>query len=301
VKKLLGAAALLASVVAGAAGACGGTAASPPVGGLRQACYGNSTCNAGLTCASDICVVFGDGGAGVGPGASSGATDSGAKGETGSTSSGAADAGTDALGPEASAVIDSCLSWKFSGATTDGNYTISIGGQSASVWCHGMATSSPAEYLNLPAGSNYSTYIDHCSNESTTVVTFIKVRLDLSPLAIDRTDITFATIAADGGAATSDARLLRYAIGGACDSADLGPTAAVVGEGQLDLSGTGFQLAVGDMFVATGYMPSCMATISPNGLTATLLGGGYSGWCDVPPIDASGPVGSSTLPVVLVP
>jgi hypothetical protein len=36
-------------------------------------------------------------------------------------------------------------------------------------------------------------------------------------------------------------------------------------------------------------------------LTATLLGGGYSGWCDVPPIDASGPVGSSTLPVVLVP
>jgi hypothetical protein len=53
------AAVLLAAVAA----ACGGSTAAAPQGGLRQSCYPNGTCNAGLTCLSDVCVAApGDGG-----------------------------------------------------------------------------------------------------------------------------------------------------------------------------------------------------------------------------------------------
>jgi hypothetical protein len=294
-------------VVVAMSHACGGSSSSTANGGLRQPCYGNGTCNAGLTCASDVCVVIGDAGVDASSGASSspdaassGAPDSGATGETDSPSSGTTEAGADAAGPEAAVTADSCLSWKIAGSTTDGNYAISIGGKGVSVWCHGLATSAPAEYLSVASGSNYSTLIDHCTNGSTTTVTFTKVRLDLSPLAIDRTDLTFAMVTADGGAPTTDARFLRYAIGGACDSSDLSSAGSVTGQGKLDLSGTGFQLAAGDMFVATGYMATCMAAISTDKLSATLLGGGYSGWCDVPPIGPA-PSGSNTLPVALTP
>jgi hypothetical protein len=44
------------------------------VGTLRCPCYGNNTCNAGLVCASQICVDLGSGGSGQGGNAASGAT-----------------------------------------------------------------------------------------------------------------------------------------------------------------------------------------------------------------------------------
>jgi hypothetical protein len=42
----------LGGVLAVAAGACGGNTTGSPAGGLRQACYGNGTCDEGLTCFS---------------------------------------------------------------------------------------------------------------------------------------------------------------------------------------------------------------------------------------------------------
>ncbi len=62
-------------------------------GGERQDCYPNGTCNAGLTCASNVCVSLGDGGAGRGggggttgaAGSTGGAGASGTAGTAGST------------------------------------------------------------------------------------------------------------------------------------------------------------------------------------------------------------------------
>lgn len=67
-------------------------------GGERQACYPNGTCNAGLTCASSVCVALG---ADAGLGGDAGASDTGAS-DTGATDSGPLDGGT------ADAWVDPC-------------------------------------------------------------------------------------------------------------------------------------------------------------------------------------------------
>jgi hypothetical protein len=100
--KTSSAAPVLSFILSAATGACGGSTASAPTGGLRQACYGNGTCNAGLTCASSICVAFGDGGSGgsSGPAGSSGAAsgaDSSSGGSSGS-SSGSSGSGSGSTG-----------------------------------------------------------------------------------------------------------------------------------------------------------------------------------------------------------
>jgi hypothetical protein len=82
----------LASVLAGCTGS-GATvdAATVPTGSERGACYGNGTCNVGLTCASDLCVRVGDE-AGVGDAAGS---DAGVASDTGRADGAAgADGGT---------------------------------------------------------------------------------------------------------------------------------------------------------------------------------------------------------------
>jgi len=74
------------AIAVGAIG-CGG--GSTPMGGERQRCYPNMSCNAGLTCLSDTCVKGGDtgGGGGSGKGGSSGTAGTGgsATGTGGST------------------------------------------------------------------------------------------------------------------------------------------------------------------------------------------------------------------------
>ena len=52
----------------GCGSATGGT------GGLRQACYANGTCNAGLSCLSETCVSTSDAGASGGAGGAAGAS-----------------------------------------------------------------------------------------------------------------------------------------------------------------------------------------------------------------------------------
>jgi hypothetical protein len=61
-------------------------------GGVRQACYPNGTCNAGLVCASQICVAVGDGGADA-SGAAGASGTAGACGIAGAGAAGAAGAG----------------------------------------------------------------------------------------------------------------------------------------------------------------------------------------------------------------
>jgi len=94
-------------VHAGGTGATGGSSGSSAVAGQSPCpagselcpCYGNGTCNAGLTCASDLCVALGTGGIGAatGSGATSGAGTSGTSG-SGSSDGGMPGAGVGGVG-----------------------------------------------------------------------------------------------------------------------------------------------------------------------------------------------------------
>ena len=92
----------IAVATALAPAACGGSSpASCAQGTERCPCYGNSTCNPGLTCASNTCVNLGGAGgatgsAGMGGTTGSGGTSGSSKGGAGGTS--AAGAGGTAIG-----------------------------------------------------------------------------------------------------------------------------------------------------------------------------------------------------------
>jgi hypothetical protein len=85
--KRLASAGLVSVAFAVIAAACGGRT-SAAAGELRGACYGNGTCNAGLTCLSDVCVVApgGDGGSGSSGGGSSSGSESSSSGSASSSS-----------------------------------------------------------------------------------------------------------------------------------------------------------------------------------------------------------------------
>lgn len=82
---------------------CGGGDSAPADGEERGPCYGNGTCNAGLTCLSDVCVRAPD----AGPPADAGASDASpaldaARADAGPADAGPADAGgLDASAPDA--------------------------------------------------------------------------------------------------------------------------------------------------------------------------------------------------------
>jgi hypothetical protein len=81
----------LAVLVAGLLPACGGSS-SKPTGSESGPCFSNGTCDAGLTCVSQVCVNLG--GAGGAAGGSTGAAGThGAAGETGAAGAGTAGAG----------------------------------------------------------------------------------------------------------------------------------------------------------------------------------------------------------------
>jgi hypothetical protein len=72
---------------------------SPPTGGVRQACYGNGSCNAGLVCLSKICVqpdtgTGGNGGGAAGSGGGGGAAGSGNGGGAAGSGGGGGAAGS---------------------------------------------------------------------------------------------------------------------------------------------------------------------------------------------------------------
>jgi hypothetical protein len=74
--------ALLCVVAISVGASCSST--PPAVGGLRQACFANATCNAGLACLSNVCVALPDGGAGT-SGTAGGAGTAGASGASGAS------------------------------------------------------------------------------------------------------------------------------------------------------------------------------------------------------------------------
>jgi hypothetical protein len=69
-------------------GACGGGSSGPKAGDERGACYGNGSCNAGLTCASNVCVRIAGNGGTTGDAGMTGTAGNGGSAAAGTTGAG---------------------------------------------------------------------------------------------------------------------------------------------------------------------------------------------------------------------
>src|SRR6185295_13658679 len=78
---------------AGAGGTGTGGQVTCPAGTMRCPCYGNNTCNADLTCVSDVCVTLPPGTGGSGSGRSPGTGGSAGTGGAGTGGAGTGGAG----------------------------------------------------------------------------------------------------------------------------------------------------------------------------------------------------------------
>lgn len=156
---------------------------------------------------------------------------------------------------------------------TDGEYTLYLAGDSKrpwTVWCADMKNK-PLEYLPLKQDSlNYSQYTAGNAAGTSVRTVYSRLRFDPATLRVDISDQRFST---STGSLTQDNQKVTsmpFGVAMACDP-------AVMGEGKVDVSGTGFRVAA-NAFVVDGYRASGSATYSPNAQKITLVGGGYCGW-----------------------
>jgi hypothetical protein len=111
------------------AAACGGVTTGSPAGGIGQACYGNGTCNAGLTCVSNVCTGNSNSGGSSGFGGSS--SSNGSSGSSSGAGSGSGSGSSSGAGSGSSSGLnsDSGSSGSDSGAGDDS----STGGWDAAI------------------------------------------------------------------------------------------------------------------------------------------------------------------------
>lgn len=169
----------------------------------------------------------------------------------------------------------------------DGQYTLFTGRFVLGVYCHDMA-GTPREYLdlaNVGGTVNFSQYTAGVFAPGTNVrTTFTKVRVDPATLTVDTGDLTFSVSTGQllhGGAPVT---AMAYAAAMSCDN-----TAS--GLGNVELHGTAFE--VDDTFAVAGFLADGTVTISPDGQTVALTGGGACGW--------TAPVPTNNPPHVPVP
>ncbi len=149
----------------------------------------------------------------------------------------------------------------------DGTYTLYYHGHLAEpflVYCHAMASGTPAEYLPLPASPNANAFTNLHSGVTTT---YQRVRLDPATLRVNITDATFATSSPTG---QGD---VPFATTGSCSGS--------YGRSTVDLTGTPF--AVDDTFNWYGYCAYGTASFSNAAQIIDLMGHGLCG--DIGPAD----------------
>jgi hypothetical protein len=181
----------------------------------------------------------------------------------------------------------------------DGTYTIQSSGDggplpSFDVFCKGMGTSNPQDYLSLvntfesDAGTaNYITVpgggencISPCTTQTLTRY-WTKVRLDVSTLVVDQTDLTFTSLADPSAAACWQQQ------GGACGGYLTTPYATAndcsggfdtSASANVDLRGTPFSIDPSVTAKASGYIPGSGTAAFGNGRqTLDITGGGDCG------------------------
>ncbi|XP_029666691.1 A disintegrin and metalloproteinase with thrombospondin motifs 9 isoform X3 [Formica exsecta] len=175
-------------------------------------------------------------------------------------------------------------------ATTDGEYSLLIGGRNMTIYCHGMSSVEPREYLTLPAGDNenYAEIYDkrlknphtcpfngqrndscNCVSELGTVsgrTMFKRVRIDPAKLYIIANDYTFSW--------TKGMKRVEYGKAGDCYSLIDCPQ----GRFSINLRGT----ALGLSPTVTWVTETSSAFFTINKINdQRILGkcGGYCGFC----------------------
>jgi hypothetical protein len=173
----IGAHLLAASLLGFSLFGCGGSTSQ---GGERQGCYANGTCNAGLSCLSNICVSEGGGGAGGGAGGAGGGAAGGGGGASGHAGAGGGSgagghAGSGGAGGRAGVggfdggVVDARNS---TDTAADGSHAPTLSGDvqplftqtCAVAGCH--VPGAPPENLLLTAGMTYSQTVGVVSQEN---------------------------------------------------------------------------------------------------------------------------------------
>lgn len=174
----------------------------------------------------------------------------------------------------------------------DGEYTIYLQGKTAvSLHCHNMTTT-PQEYLSLPATANGGNFSLISYPEGAIVTVYEKVRLNPSSLIIDPTDMTFATLADSlaGYNAIAGEQLASYLV----TSSDFAQATgcnrnqpdAPLGRANIDLTGTPFVLSPDITFGSFGgEVVETISEVSADGKMANL---GVNGRCGI--IQASSPI-----------
>uniref|UniRef100_A0A7M4FG01 ADAM metallopeptidase with thrombospondin type 1 motif 9 n=1 Tax=Crocodylus porosus TaxID=8502 RepID=A0A7M4FG01_CROPO len=174
--------------------------------------------------------------------------------------------------------------------TEDGEYYLNVKGKIIKIYCSGMQTDSPKEYVTLVSGDaeNFSEVFGyrlhnptecpyngsrredcHCRKDYTAAgfSTFSKVRLDLNTMQIITTDLQFAR--------TLDGRPVPYATAGDCYSAAKCPQ----GHFSIDLYGTGLSVMETAKWLSQGNYAVSEIQKSPDGTKVLGKCGGYCGKC----------------------
>ncbi|XP_074140277.1 A disintegrin and metalloproteinase with thrombospondin motifs 9 isoform X2 [Sminthopsis crassicaudata] len=179
---------------------------------------------------------------------------------------------------------------RLKGVMEDGEYYLTITGRILKVFCAGMQSDKPKEYITLVSSDseNFSEVYGHrlhnptecpyngsrredchCRKDYTAAgfSSFRKVRLDLTTMQIITTDLQFAR--------THDGRPVPFATAGDCYSAAKCPQ----GRFSINLYGTGLSLTDASRWVSQGNYAVSEIKKSPDGTKVTGKCGGYCGKC----------------------
>ncbi|XP_043589159.1 A disintegrin and metalloproteinase with thrombospondin motifs 9 isoform X1 [Bombus pyrosoma] len=169
-------------------------------------------------------------------------------------------------------------------ATKDGEYILVLSGRNMSIYCHGMSTSEPKEYLTLPAGpeENYAEIYDKTSNDpyicpyngprnsncncsTSGKTTFRRVRIDPVELYIIENDYTFSRM--------TGLNRVEYGTAGDCNSIAHCP------QGRFSINLKGTQLQLSSSVVWTSQREASMEIDNISRQHVTGKCGGYCGFC----------------------
>ncbi|XP_075456208.1 A disintegrin and metalloproteinase with thrombospondin motifs 20 [Ascaphus truei] len=173
---------------------------------------------------------------------------------------------------------------------TDGEYTLKISNRRVKIYCSGMQSDSPKEYITLVKGEtdNFSEVFGYrlknpyecpfngsrrqdcaCKNDylAAGYTAFSKIRLDIISMQIKTTDLLFAQ--------TVLGRAVPFATAGDCYSAAKCPQ----GQFSISLSGTDFRISNAARWIAQGNYATVNVHRSQDGTKIYGRCGGYCGKC----------------------
>ncbi|XP_034725712.1 A disintegrin and metalloproteinase with thrombospondin motifs 9-like [Etheostoma cragini] len=188
------------------------------------------------------------------------------------------------------------------GPLLDSEHVLNIQGKALKVYCAGMQTETPQEYITLITGEgeNFSEIFGFRLNDPTQcpandsrredcdcrrdytaagITMFSRVRLDLSKMNIITTDWQFSV--------TREGKSVPFATAGDCYSAARCPQ----GRFRINLSGTGFKVAKDSSWISQGNFAVADVQKSQDGSKVSGMCGGYCGKCT--------PSSGSSLPVTV--